>query len=161
MNTEIIDIIKKYGNDILSSNVVLEEKNYLQHGNVSVYEHSLKVCYLAVKISLIFNMDVDMRALVRGALLHDFFLYDWHIPERGRKPHAWNHATVAYKNAKKEFDLGKIEKDIILKHMFPINISLPKYRESLIVSIADKISAAEETVVESKHELVDLCLRQS
>ena len=80
-----------------------------------------------------------MRALVRGSLLHDFFLYDWHIPEKGRKLHAWNHASVAYENAKKEFELGKIEKDIILKHMFPINISLPKYRESLIVSVADKI----------------------
>ena len=50
MNTEIIEIIKKYGNDILTSTKVLEEKNYLQHGNVSVYEHSLKVCYLAIKL---------------------------------------------------------------------------------------------------------------
>ena len=161
MNTEIIEIIKKYGNDILTSTKVLEEKNYLQHGNVSVYEHSLKVCYLAIKISLVFNLNVDMRALVRGSLLHDFFLYDWHIPQKGRKLHAWNHASVAYENAKKEFELGKIEKDIILKHMFPINISLPKYRESLIVSVADKISAFCETIIESDHKLVELCLRQS
>ena len=45
--------------------------------------------------------------------------------------------------------------------MFPINISLPKYRESLIVTIADKISAFCETIIESDHKLIELCLRQS
>lgn len=158
MDTEYIEIIKKYGNDILTSTKMLEEKNYMQHGNVSVYEHSLKVCYIAIRIVKTFNLNVDMRALVRGALLHDFFLYDWHVPCKGRKLHAFYHARCAYDNAKKEFELGKIEKDIILKHMFPVNISLPKYKESYIVSIADKISATHETIKESDHELLRLCL---
>ena len=42
------------------------------------------------------------------------------------------------------FDL--IERDIIKKHMFPLNIAFPKYKESLIVCIADKIIALYETV---------------
>lgn len=158
MDTEIINTIRYYGKDILKSTKMLEENNYLQHGNVSVYEHSLKVCYLAIKIVKIFGINVDMKALVRGALLHDFFLYDWHVYDKSHKLHAFSHARQAYNNAKEEFKLGKIEKDIILKHMFPINITLPRYKESFIVSIADKMSATKETVFKSDHELLRLCL---
>ncbi len=158
MNTEIIDIIRHYGKDILESTKMLEEKDYMQHGNVSVYEHSLKVCYLSIRIAKAFNLDVDMKALVRGALLHDFFLYDWHVPDKSHRLHAFSHARRAYENAKKEFDLGNIEKDIIIKHMFPVNISLPKYKETVIVCIADKLSATHETIYTSDHELLRLCL---
>ncbi len=158
MDTEIIDIIRHYGSDILKSTKMLEEKKYMQHGNVSVYEHSIKVCYISIRIAKTFGLNIDMKALVRGALLHDFFLYDWHIYDESHKLHAFSHARCAYENAKKEFDLGKIEKDIILKHMFPVNITPPKYKESVIVSIADKISATHETIFESDHELLRLCI---
>ena len=39
-----------------------------------------------------------------------------------------------------------IEKDIIVKHMFPLNIKLPRYRESYIVTIADKICSSYEVI---------------
>ena len=45
-----------------------------------------------------------------------------------------------------DFDLTPIEKDIIEKHMFPLNIKLPKYRESYLVTIADKICSSYETI---------------
>ena len=99
-----------------------------------------------------------MKALVRGALLHDFFLYDWHVPDKSHRLHAFSHARRAYENDKKEFDLGNIEKDIIIKHMFPVNIALPKYKETVIVCIADKLSATHETIYISDHELLRLCL---
>lgn len=158
MNTEIIDIIRHYGKDILESTKMLEEKKFMQHGNVSVYEHSLKVCYLSVRIAKTFGINIDMKALVRGALLHDFFLYDWHIYDDSHRFHAFSHARCAYENAKKEFKLGKIEKDIIVKHMFPMNLTPPKYKESMIVCLADKLSATHETIHESNHELLRLCI---
>ena len=41
--------------------------------------------------------------------------------------------------------LGKaIEKNIIQAHMFPLSIVMPKYRESWIVVLADKVCAIQE-----------------
>ena len=157
MDEDLISLIKKHGKDILNSDKMLLEKRYMQHGNVSIYEHSLKVAYLSLKIAKRFNINIDERSLVRGALLHDYFLYDWHKKSYYHKKHAWRHASIAYKNASKDFKLNKIEKDIILKHMFPVNIKLPKYKESYIVSIADKISATKESFVLSTHLIEELC----
>ena len=157
MDKDIINLIKKYGKDILESENMYLLKKCIQHGNVSVYEHSLKVAYLSLKIAKILKIDVDKRSLVRGALLHDYFLYDWHTINKNTRLHAWRHASRAYNNASEEFELNKIEKDIIIKHMFPINIIPPKYTESVIVTIADKISATRETIVLSDHEIEELC----
>ena len=85
---------------------------------------------------------IEEKSLVRGALLHDYFLYDWHTG--GDKLHGLHHAARALENAEKDFDLGDIERDIIKRHMFPLNIRPPKYRESWIVCLADKICAANE-----------------
>lgn len=37
-----------------------------------------------------------------------------------------------------------MEKDIILKHMFGATLALPKYRESLLVSLVDDYEAEHE-----------------
>ena len=88
--------------------------------------------------------------MVRGALLHDFFMYDWHDPGNLRLMHGFTHAKEALQNAQKEFELNDIERDVIKKHMFPLNIALPRYRETVLVSTADKISAVLETMHNAK-----------
>ena len=50
------------------------------------------------------------------------------------------------KNAMKHFRLTPIEEDIILKHMWPLTIKLPRYRESYLVSLADKIVSIKDTL---------------
>lgn len=50
------------------------------------------------------------------------------------------------KNAEDEFSLSEIEKDIIKKHMWPLTVVPPVYREAWIVSIADKYCSFMETV---------------
>ena len=50
------------------------------------------------------------------------------------------------KNARRDFQLGEIEQDVIQKHMFPLNLKPPKYKESALVCLADKLSALEETI---------------
>ena len=47
-------------------------------------------------------------------------------------------------NARKHFVLTEKEKDMILKHMWPLTRPLPRYRESFVVSLADKICATAE-----------------
>ena len=91
-------------------------------------------------------MKVDKRSMVRGALLHDFFMYDWHDPGNLRLLHGFTHAREALNTALEQFELNDIEQDVIRKHMFPLNIALPRYKETLIVTLADKVSAVLETI---------------
>lgn len=119
---------------------------FIQHGDVSCLKHCISVAYFSYAYCKKRNLDVDYRSLVRGAMLHDFFLYDWHIKDEPRKLHGFYHPIQALINAKQEFDLTEIEKDIILNHMWPLTfLHIPHYRESRIVCMMDKMCSLSET----------------
>ena len=121
-------------------------KNFIQHGTTSIYDHVIKVAWQAIYISEKYKLRVNLDSLIRGALLHDYFLYDWHKPHKYRHIHGFTHPYTAYKNASSELKLNKIEKDIIIKHMFPLTVIPPRYLESWVVSLADKIVTVRETL---------------
>ena len=123
-------------------------KKLIQHGNVSVFAHSLAVAAYSMKLADMLGWDIDKRSLIRGALLHDFFLYDWHlINDIGDGLHGFAHPNTASKNAMRHFTLNKRETDIIRKHMWPLTFTkLPRYRESWLVCIADKYCSFIETL---------------
>ncbi len=123
-----------------------EMVQYMQHGKVSVYEHCINVAYMSCKIAFKFNLNINYAVLIRGALLHDYFLYDWHEPNQGHRLHGFFHPRKALNNAMEDFELTSIEANIILRHMFPLIPIPPNCRESWIVCLADKICAIDETV---------------
>ncbi len=89
--------------------------------------------------------------MVRGALLHDFFLYDRHNKdEPDYKPingmwHLLTHPTQAWKNAKSKYpSLSKTEKDIIKRHMFPLTIIPPITKAGWLVCFFDKVIALSD-----------------
>ena len=144
---KIMDIIRKYGRDILEDEKFLKEREFIQHGDTSTYTHSLCVTYISISLALKKNKPVDMRSLVRGALLHDYFLYDWHEKNEFHRLHGYTHAKRAMENASKDFPLNKKEAGIIFSHMFPLNLTrFPNSREARIVCLADKICAGYETL---------------
>lgn len=131
----------------LSENTRFDEtKNFIQHGNTSVYTHVISVAKKSIEIAEKYNLKVDMDSMIRGAHLHDYFLYDWHDGKRERWIHGFTHPMKAYKNAKDEINLNRLERDIIIKHMFPLTILPPRYLESWIVTFADKYVSAVETL---------------
>lgn len=131
----------------LSENTRFDEtKNFIQHGNTSVYTHVISVAKKSIEIAEKYNLDVNMNSMIRGALLHDYFLYDWHDGKRERWIHGFTHPMKAYKNAKSEINLNRLERDIIIKHMFPLTILPPRYLESWIVTYSDKYVSAVETL---------------
>lgn len=136
------ETIDFYGADILMSRGMEREKQFLHHRRVSCYQHSLRVADKSIRIAKRCRIRVNMSALVRGALLHDYFLYDWR--DGRHRLHGFRHPGRALLNASADFTLTPRERDIIIKHMFPLTLSPPRCRESWIVTLADKICAVEE-----------------
>jgi len=134
---------QSYISDIVNIKEYKKLKNYKHHGK-SIYDHNILVAWLSYKIGK--ALKLKLKDLVRGALLHDLFYYDWRYGKpKSQKLHAFEHPKESLYNAKLIVGkLTKIEEDIILKHMWPLTLTPPKYVESFLVSIIDKISATKE-----------------
>ena len=126
-----------------------EMEKYIQHGTVTTYDHCMQVARTSYWLNDVFHIKSRKRELVRGAFLHDYYLYDWHLPhENHRNLHGFYHPGIAARNAKRDFTLSKKEENIIESHMWPLTVTkLPKSREAILVGIADKICSARETLV--------------
>ena len=138
-------VVRRYGGDILGSQGMLLSQSFRQHGDVSVALHCFFAAVVCVRLARALALRVDTRALVRGALLHDYFLYDWHDPDPSHRLHGFRHVGFALRNAGRDFSLGPIERNMIASHMFPMNLVLPRFRESLLLCLADKICSFCET----------------
>ncbi|MBR4403885.1 MAG: HD domain-containing protein [Clostridiales bacterium] len=139
------------GKDIILSPEAQVLKTFTQHGETTVFEHCLSVAkfslLMAHFLERTLKIDIDKDSLVRGALLHDYFLYDWHDKAvKGRRVHGFTHPGTAKRNAERDFGLNDLERDIISKHMFPVTPFPPMHRESVIVNLADKWCALCETL---------------
>ncbi len=144
-NDTASEVVWRYGGSILDSDDMQREKDFLQHGDTSVYWHSVRTAIWCIRIAYFFRIPIDMESLIRGALLHDYFLYDWHEKDHPRA-HAVRHAGYASKNAARDFGINEIERNMIRSHMFPLSYVVPRYRESVILVFSDKISTVIETV---------------
>ncbi len=49
---------------------------FLHHGKFTTYQHSIYVTLTCLKIAR-WIPGIDIKSLVQGAMLHDFFCYDW------------------------------------------------------------------------------------
>lgn len=124
--------------EILQNERFRSLSRYRHHGSISCLEHTLLVTQRAYVMARKRNLDVV--STVRGALLHDFYLYDWHIDGPGL--HGFKHPRIALRNAERYFALNAIERDAILRHMWPLTPIPPRHPESWVVSMADKWTAA-------------------
>lgn len=145
---ELNRLLKEYASDILSSGNFQSTGNYIQHGTIPVHRHCIDVANQSIKISKRLRIPCNEKELIRGALLHDYFLYDWHDRTRKdyQKLHGFYHPGIALRNAEKEYHLSNRERDIIRKHMWPLTIVPPMCREAWIVTAADKYCSLLETL---------------
>lgn len=128
--------------DILSNEKFNKLSNELHHG-ISRYEHSLRVARLTYRIAKLFRMK-NLQITTRAALLHDFYTNEDFENKENSVQKLSAHPIVAAENAKKCYNIGKIEENIIKSHMFPIKGEVPKYKESWLVTAMDKTAAAYE-----------------
>ena len=145
---ELMDNDKEFQSiirELIENDTVQEMKKYRQHYETSCFEHCYTAayyCYLICK-----KYDLDYRSATRAAMLHDLFLYDWRKKQPNKKGlHAFTHGKTACENACKLFKLNEKEKDIIIKHMWPVTIEFPKSVEGFILTFVDKYCAISESL---------------
>ena len=112
------------------------------------YEHCENVAELSRRIDWKLSLKSDLNVLLVGAMLHDFYLYDWHSRDSGaHRLHGFRHAKRARENARKYFDIDERTGRVIARHMWPLNpFRLPRSREEWIVCVADKCVSLRETL---------------
>ncbi|MEA5038009.1 hypothetical protein SDC9_17369 [bioreactor metagenome] len=124
---------------------LLETKQFMQHGDTNVYDHCIAVARVSCLLADKMGLSVDRGSLIRGALLHDYFFYDWHVPDPKHRLHGFTHPKRALQNAMDDFALTTVEQNMILRHMFPLTPIPPRCLEGWVLCIADKFCSALET----------------
>ena len=140
--------------DILD-NEEFSKMGEVKHHDSNRLDHSLKVSYYSYKIAR--KLHLDYKSVARGGLLHDFFLertVDYKKVKDKVKLYTGGHPKKAVSNAKKVFDINTVEEDIIRSHMFPIDIKVPKYAESWVVSSVDKAVSIFEFSKKFGHKFI-------
>lgn len=132
----------------LSHQQVQRMRRFIQHGAVTTYDHCERVTLVSFWLNRRLHLGADEKALVTGAFLHDFYLYDWHNKEdAGEGLHGFTHPKRACENAIRLFNISHKEQNIILCHMWPLTFRhIPRCREAVLVSLADKYCSSVETL---------------
>ena len=133
---------------------VLRMKEISIHRGSNCYEHSFKVAKKAIKRALRHKEGtVNLEVVLIGAILHDYYLYDWRKDRTRLKKHGKNHPGIAIENAVRDFDISEEVKKVIKSHMWPINIkTFPNTKEARIVSLADKSVTSGESLSFKKYK---------
>lgn len=132
---------------------VKQMRRYIQHGSVTTYEHCRNVVLVSFWLNRRLHLGADETALAVGALLHDFYLYDWHRRKTFKglshlfEMHGFTHPQRACANAERVFNITPKEQNIISSHMWPLTLRcVPRCREAVIVCLADKYCALVESM---------------
>lgn len=150
----------QYLKEVVSKSRLSSAKKDRQHGGTSVFLHSVAVAYFSYRAACLLRMRGHVEELIRGALLHDYFLYDWHKHKSQYKMHGFSHPNAALKNAESDFLISHLERDIIRNHMFPLTLRPPRHKESYIVCIADKVCAVYEFFKKQSYPVLKSRLRE-
>ncbi len=127
-------------NDIINHPKFYELKHELHHG-ISRYEHSLRVAKMTYSVTKKLNLDYERAT--RAALLHDFY-FDNELKNYTTSETFKIHPKFAVINAREYFDIDEKQADMIRTHMFPVCDRIPKYKESYLLGLCDKLVAAHE-----------------
>lgn len=126
--------------DIENNNNFKELDNEFHHG-ISRYGHSYRVAKGVYKITK--KLGMNYEEATRAALMHDFY-FDYQLEDNTPMKNLVAHQNMAVLNASKHYELSDMQKNMIESHMFPLSKVLPKYKESICLTIVDKAVAIYE-----------------
>ena len=125
----------------------------IKHHNTTRLDHSIKVSYYSYRIAK--TLKLDYKDVAVGGLLHDFYTEEISECDKIKdkiKLFSIKHPKDAVNNASEVVELTEKEANIIASHMFPIDYKIPKYAESWIVNLVDKILSFGEFSVKFKYK---------
>ena len=148
--------------EILHNQEFQKRKLFPHHKDLSVWTHSILVSYNSFIAAKYFNADDKICAI--AGLLHDFYPWSWiendiikeldsgyymnyrNTKHKFFKQHGFIHGKAASENYIKYFPELENKKitNAIRRHMFPLTIIPPRYKEGFIVSTIDKINSVHE-----------------
>lgn len=148
--TALLKEYYSYVKPILQS-AEFKRRRSFEHHQDSVYNHSLRVSLKAFKFAHQLEkmgISISKKNVAIAGLLHDFYTRPWReksLDPRFFKKHGFSHAADACHNAYLYFPelMNDRIEDAILRHMFPLNIKPPKYLESWMITLSDKIVSFE------------------
>ena len=154
INKEQKEQLEKIYQTFLNDEKIKRMINIPMHRGSNCYIHSFKVAKRAIKRAIGTHKDnINLEMVLLGAILHDYYLYDWRSDREKLRGHGKNHPHIAADNAEKDFEISEDVKKIIHSHMWPINFSeYPKTREAKIVSISDKAVTLKEVLTTKGHK---------
>lgn len=127
---------------LLCEESVQQLQGYHQHTAATTrYDHCMAVAYFSFLICR--RLGLDYCAAARGGMLHDLYHDSWPGSDGSALQRWRTHPQAALINAR-AYGLSAKEEDIIAKHMWPITRPRPLYKESVVVSCADKLAAVLE-----------------
>ena len=132
---------------IYQTDEVQSLKQYEQHLEIDRLQHILGVAYLSYKICK--KLGWDYKSAANAAMMHDLVYYDWRDGFTGgwHKLHGYKHPKLAEMNARELCgEISALESDIIKKHMWPLTVIPPRYKEGFVVTFADKYCATREVL---------------
>lgn len=133
--------------DIYFSQEVQSLAQYEQHLDIDRLQHITGVAFLTYKISK--KLGLDYKAAARAATMHDLVYYDWRNGVTGKwhKNHGYKHPKYACYNAEELCGkISDVEYNAILRHMWPLTLIPPKYKEGLVLTFSDKYCATREVL---------------
>lgn len=131
--------------DILANPKFAELRHCKHHRGMSRLDHCIHVSYSCFRFCRRHNLSC-IETAARGGLLHDFFLYDYGGRDgmNHRFTHGFSHPRDALDNASSEFTLSGSERNVILRHMFPLTLIPPTNVAGWLVTWFDKVWAVRE-----------------
>ncbi len=112
------------------------------HHGVSRYSHSYRVAKGVYTLSKLLRFK-SYKEATRAALLHDFY-FNYQLEEKNNRIKFNEHPSFACLNANKYYELNDMQKNMIESHMFPCGNKIPKYKESICLTLVDKLVALYE-----------------
>lgn len=150
MKMENIDGFIDTVGDLLSLDIVDSMKTYNHHGTIDTHYHSTFVAFRVYEDCLKYKLSKELTdEITRASMLHDFYLYDWHIVKHDEY-HVWYHPKESVKNIEEIlFKLTDMQRDMILRHMAPLT-GIPNSVGGWILTLNDKYCAGVELIGRSE-----------
>ena len=157
---ETLELAQAKMQEYLQDNAVCSMDEYVQHGTTSTLQHCLSVVRISCAIAVGLHIRVNYENLILGALLHDFYLYDWHNHVDEGVLHGFAHPHIACKNAAMRFHVNAEVQHIITTHMWPLTLRFAMYSQRTIKTDAEnlKLSYFEVPILAQYYVTPDLSI---